>query len=38
MKGLIVLAVALLILAGCGNNRGRQEWDSVRDAVNRPFK
>ena len=35
---LALLLIVALVLAGCGNNRGRQEWDGFRDTINRPFQ
>lgn len=35
---LILLIVLVLACAACGNNRMRGEWDSTRDAINKPFR
>lgn len=33
----VLVAIACLAIAGCGNNRMRSEWERVRDVINEPL-
>lgn len=34
----ILVANACLVIAGCGNNRIRSEWEPMRDVINQPLR